>query len=311
VEIQRNIRGGCLNDYLLAVILGVVEGLTEFLPVSSTAHLRISEALLGMDLSNGYWKMFSIVIQLGAILSLFFFFWKRLIEFIATFPKGSKGSGTIWTHPLTLVFIAFVCTAGPAYILTKVIDKHLENIKLMAGALVVGGIVMIVVDLMYSSADGIRILTGRITDHIEDMRLWQAIWIGLCQILSAVIPGTSRSMVTIAGGQLAGMTRTAALEFSFFLSIPTMLMATLYELYRSIKPGKNAPPGTESLASIHMGSHEWIVLAIGGVVSFVVALLVVAWFMNWVRKRGFVAFGVYRIVIGIVVWFWLAGVGTA
>ena len=293
-----------MNDYLLAGVLGVIEGLTEFLPVSSTAHLRIAEALLGMDLSNGYWKMFSIVIQLGAILSLLIYFWRRLLEFVTTFPRGSRGSGTVLTHPLTLTLIAFVCTAGPSYLLTKVIGKHLENIRLMAAALVIGGIVMIAVDVLYESAHGVRLLTGRITESLEEMRPWQAVWIGLCQILSAVFPGTSRSMSTIVSGQLAGMTRSAALEFSFFVSIPVMFVATGYELWHSLKAGQGEAAGN-NLGAIQMGSHEWALLAIGGVVSFVVALLVVAWFMNWVKRRGFVPFGIYRILLGVGVWFWL------
>src|ERR1700742_4630671 len=119
-----------MNDYLLSFILGVVEGLTEFLPVSSTAHLRIAEAMLGVDLSNGYWKMFSIVIQLGAILCLPIYFWSRIMGFLSTYPSGSKGDKTAVTHPLALTLIAFVCTAGPAFVLTKVIGKHLESLPL-------------------------------------------------------------------------------------------------------------------------------------------------------------------------------------
>ncbi len=294
-----------MNDYLLAVVLGVIEGLTEFLPVSSTAHLRISEALLGVDLGSGYWKMFSIVIQLGAILCLPIYFWRRLLDFVTTFPKGSRGNSTALNHPLTLTFIAFVCTAIPSYLLTKAVGKHLENLKLMAAALVIGGIVMIVVDLLYASANGIRLLTGRITEHVEDMRPWQAVWIGLFQILSGVFPGTSRSMATIVPGQIAGMTRSAALEFSFFVSIPVMFAATGYELLETLR-GPKGKAAADNLTAVHVDAHGWVLLAIGGVVSFVVALAVVAWFMNWVRKRGFVAFGVYRIFLGIAVWFWIA-----
>src|SRR3954465_15692837 len=108
-----------MNDYVLSFLLGIVEGLTEFLPVSSTAHLRISEALLGIDLSNGYWKMFSIVIQLGAILCLPIYFRRRIAEFSSTFPRGVRGDRTALTHPLTLTLIAFICTAIPSFLLTK------------------------------------------------------------------------------------------------------------------------------------------------------------------------------------------------
>ena len=120
-----------MNSYLLSLLLGIIEGLTEFLPVSSTAHLRISEALLGIDLSSGYWKMYTIVIQLGAILCLPIYFWPRIRKFFATFPDGEGGDRTAANHPLTLTFIAFVVTAIPAWLLTKLIGKHLENLIIM------------------------------------------------------------------------------------------------------------------------------------------------------------------------------------
>jgi len=207
-----------MDDYLLSALLGIIEGLTEFLPVSSTAHLRIAEQVFGLDLSNGYWKMYAIVIQLGAILCLPIYFRARIAKFISTFPKGERGDRTALTHPLTLVMIAFVVTAIPAFLLTKIIGKHLENLALMAWALLVGGIIMWIVDTVYAKRFSVS--------QMEEMSLGQAIWIGACQILSAVFPGTSRSMATIAGGQIAGMSREAALEFSFFLSMPTMAAAT-------------------------------------------------------------------------------------
>ena len=139
------------------------------------------------------------------------------------------------------------------------------------------------------------------TETMEEVTFWQAIWIGLCQILSAVFPGTSRSMSTISAGQVAGMSRPAALEFSFFLSMPTMAAATLYDLYKNL----HAHGGGTALGRMPVNSQEWIVLAIGFVVSFFVALAVVAWFMNWVRKRGFAPFAVYRLVLGTAVLVWL------
>ena len=135
-----------MNDYIVSVLLGIVEGLTEFLPVSSTAHLRIAEALLHINLADPYWKMYTIVIQLGAILALVFLFLGRILEFFRTFPKGESGDRTVLTHPLSLTMIAFVCTAIPAFLLTKVIGKHLESLRLMATSLLVGGIIMWVVD---------------------------------------------------------------------------------------------------------------------------------------------------------------------
>src|SRR5208337_3551414 len=139
-----------MHDYFLALILGIVEGLTEFLPVSSTAHLRICQSLLGIALDDGYWKMFAIVIQLGAILTLPIYFRERIAKFLATFPSGERGNHSAWTHPLTLVAVAFVCTAAPAFLLTKVIGKHLESLVIMGWALVIGGIIMWVIDALYT-----------------------------------------------------------------------------------------------------------------------------------------------------------------
>jgi undecaprenyl-diphosphatase len=288
-----------LNDYLLSLVLGIVEGLTEFLPVSSTAHLRISEALLHISLSDGYWKMYTIVIQLGAILCLPVYFRERIAKFISTFPRGERGDRNALTHPLGLTMVAFVVTAIPAFLLTKVIGKHLESLTIMGTALLVGGIVMWIVDAINakSEAAGPSAGGGRIhTWKMESMSLAQAVWIGACQILSAVFPGTSRSMSTIAAGQIAGMSRAAALEFSFFLSIPTMVVATFYDLLKSLR-GKGANP----IGVSQIDAHGWIVLAIGFVVSYIVAYATVAWFMAYVRKRGFAPFAIYRIIVGALV----------
>ena len=292
-----------MNDYLLSILLGIIEGLTEFLPVSSTAHLRIAEALLHVDLASGYWKMYTIVIQLGAILCLPVYFRERIAKLLSTFPKGERGDRTVLTHPLGLTAVAFVVTAVPAFLLTKLIGKHLEDLVIMGFALLIGGIVMWAVDALNakSEAAGPSASGGRIhTWSMETMSFGQAVWIGACQILSAVFPGTSRSMSTIAGGQLAGMSRASALEFSFFLSIPTMVAATCYDLLKSLRGKGDNPIGVAQI-----DGHGWIVLAIGFAVSFIVAYGAVAWFMAWVRKRGFAPFAVYRIIVGAAVLFWV------
>jgi undecaprenyl-diphosphatase len=288
-----------LNDYLLSVVLGIVEGLTEFLPVSSTAHLRLAEALLHINLSDGYWKMYTIVIQLGAIACLPVYFWTRITKFLSTFPRGESGNRTPLTHPLGLTAIAFVVTAIPSFLLTKIIGKHLESLPIIGWSLLIGGVVMWVIDAWNArweaagpAASGSRIHTWK----MEDMSLGQSIWIGACQILSGVFPGTSRSMSTIAAGQIAGMSRAAALEFSFFVSMPTMAAATVYTLLKSLRGKGENPIGVSQI-----GPHGWVVLAIGFVVSFIVAYGSVAWFMGWVRKRGFAPFAVYRIIVGILV----------
>ncbi|MES1256114.1 MAG: undecaprenyl-diphosphate phosphatase [Acidobacteriota bacterium] len=298
-----------MNDYLLSVVLGMVEGLTEFLPVSSTAHLRLTEALLHVSLSDGYWKMYTIVIQLGAVLCLPLYFWPRIRAFLATFPAGPRSDRTVLTHPFGLTMIAFVATAGPAFLLTKTIGKHLESLGIMGASLLVGGIVMWGIDTANAAAEaaGPNVPAGRIrTWRMDDMSVAQALWIGLCQVLSAVFPGTSRSMSTIAGGQLAGMSRSSALEFSFFLSIPTMFVATAYDLLKSLR-GDTA----NSLGVAHIDAHGWAVLAIGFGVAFVVAYASVAWFMAYVRRRRFWPFAIYRIVLGVVVLLFASRLGGA
>lgn len=291
-----------MNSYLLSIVLGIVEGLTEFLPVSSTAHLRLSEVVLGISLDDPFWKMYSIVIQLGAILCLPIYFWPRITKFFSTFPRGERGDRKWFNHPVTLVMIAFVITAIPSWLLNKKIGANLESLAVIGWSLLIGGIVMWIVDARFGHPPA----SGHFkTEHVEEMTLGQAAWIGFCQIFSAVFPGTSRSMSTIAAGQLAGMSRAAALEFSFFLSMPTMGAATLYSFYKTL----HAHAGETALGRMPVNSQEWITLAIGFVVSFFVAWGVVAWFMQWVRTRGFAPFAVYRIILGtgVLVWMFRAG----
>jgi undecaprenyl-diphosphatase len=166
----------------------------------------------------------------------------------------------------------------------------------MAVALLVGGIIMWVIDAWADRRD------PDVTD-IEQMTLFQAIWIGLCQSLSAIFPGTSRSMSTIAAGQLVSLDRPTALAFSFLLSIPTMIAATVWDLLKEIHPSK-AAQAAGTAAHVVMNSERWIVLLIGLVVSFIVALGVVEWFLGWVRKHGFALFALYRIILGIALLIW-------
>jgi undecaprenyl-diphosphatase len=280
-----------VNDYLLSFVLGIIEGLTEFLPVSSTAHLRIAEAMFGVDLANGYWKMYSIVIQLGAVLCLPIFFRKKLLAMIRTFPRGEDGTRTVITHPITLTMAAFVITAIPGYVLHKKIGENLESLTIMGSALIIGGVIMALVDLLFARR-------GKV-ERVEEMGMGRAVWIGAAQILSAVFPGTSRSMSTIAAGQVVQMSRSSALEFSFLLCIPTMAAATGYDFLKTVILQK-AKPG-ETLTPIDMNGERWIILAIGFIVSFFVAWGVVAWFTAWVRRHGFTPFAIYRILLGVYV----------
>ena len=272
-----------------------MEGLTEFLPVSSTAHLRIAEALMKIPLDDPYWKMYTIVIQVGAILALCGLFLERIINFLRTFPKGEKGDRNWLTHPISLTLAAFACTSAPALLLHKWSEKNLGSLRAIAIAMLAGGIVMWIVDAWSTHTE-----PG--TTHVEEMTLPQAIWIGLCQTLSAVFPGTSRSMSTIAAGQIVGMDRPSALEFSFLLSIPTMIAATGWDLLKEIHVSKNA--GAAGAAHVVMNPERWMVLLIGTAVSFIVALGVVEWFLRWVRNHGFTVFAIYRILLGGWLLFW-------
>ena len=210
-----------MNDYVLSIILGIVEGLTEFIPVSSTAHLRLTEALLHVPMNDAYWKMYTVVIQLGAILALMFLFLARIVDMLRTFPRGENGN----PHPLEQsrhTGCAGLCRYIHPFslLLIKTIGKHLESLTVMGLALLIGGILMWAIDSWSSQTDPP-------TRAVDEMSVGQAVWIGICQIASAVFPGTSRSMSTItAVGQIAGMTRSSALEFSFLLSIPIMWAST-------------------------------------------------------------------------------------
>ena len=187
-----------MNPYIQSILLGIVEGLTEFLPVSSTAHLRIAEALMKIPLDDAYWKMYTIVIQLGAILALALLYLGRIFDFLRTFPKGENGNRTWLNHPISLTLIAFACTSVPALLLHKWSEKNLGSLTVMALALLIGGIVMWVIDSWSNRYEPNTL-------DVEEMSLGQAVWIGLCQTLSAIFPGTSRSMSTIAAGQLVGL----------------------------------------------------------------------------------------------------------
>jgi undecaprenyl-diphosphatase len=282
-----------MHDYFVSFLLGIVEGLTEFLPVSSTAHLRIAEAAMNIDLTDAYWQMYTVVIQLGAILALLLVYLQRIMGFFRTFPNGERGNNKWWNHPITLTAVSFIVTAIPSLLLTKKISENLQSLEVMAWALLIGGVVMWVVDFFAARREPS-------VNHVEDMNILQAIWVGLWQITSAVIPGTSRSMSTIASGQTVGLSRPAALEFSFLVSIPTMIAATGYSLIKVIHP-KHA----DALAvPLVLTSQNWITLIIGMVVSFVVALLVVEWFLQWVRKHGFAIFAIYRILLGVALLVW-------
>ncbi|MBO5272770.1 MAG: undecaprenyl-diphosphate phosphatase [Muribaculaceae bacterium] len=265
-------------DILDSIIIAIVEGLTEFLPVSSTGHMIIAQNILGVDPSEEYVQAFTFIIQFGAILSVVWLYWKRFFQLNHT--PASEGAGWIkrLLHKYDFywkLFIAFIPAAVFGLLFSDAIDAMLEKVWVVAVMLVVGGIFMLFCDKIFNKGNEHTKLTER-----------RAFMVGLFQCIS-MIPGVSRSMATIVGGMAQKMTRKAAAEFSFFLAVPTMFGATVYKIYDLIKE-----KGTDSIV------NKLDTLIIGNVVAFIVALLAIKFFINFVSKHGFKAFGWYRIIVG-------------
>lgn len=269
---------------LQTIILAIVEGLTEFLPVSSTGHMIITQNLLGIP-STPFVKAFTVIIQFGAILSVVVLYWKRF--FRLNHEKAETGSSNIekflnkWDFYYKLL-IAFLPAAIIGFLGNKIIDKLLGSIEVVAIMLVIGGIFMLFCDRIFNKGDVHTKITKK-----------RALFVGLFQCM-AMVPGVSRSMATIVGGMSQKLTRRAAAEFSFFLAVPTMFAATCWDLFKLVKDG-----GTAALTE-NAGS-----LIIGSSVAFVVAMLAIEWFVDFLAKYGFKAFGVYRIIIGGFILIWL------
>ena len=270
-------------EYLKALLFGIIEGITEWLPVSSTGHLILLEEVLHLNVSEAFYELFQVVIQLGAIFAVLLLFFQKLWPFShKKSEKERKDTWTLWFK----VIVAVLPSAVLGLLFDDFLDAHLYNHVVVAIALVVYGVAFIIVERQNQK------LSPRVADvHQIDYRT--ALLIGAFQCLS-LIPGTSRSGSTILGGILVGVSRPAAAEFSFFLAIPTMLGASGLKLVKYLLEGM-LPSGLE------IG-----VLLVGMVVSFVVSLLVIRALMEYVRKRSFSAFGIYRIILGIaVIGYWL------
>lgn len=264
-----------MTDLLTIILLGIVEGVTEFLPVSSTGHLILAGALLGFKGEAS--GTFEIVIQLGAILSVIVLYWRRFWDVFVGLGRRDPRAIAFTRN----VALAFLPSAVIGLIVYKMVKAMLESPMTVAVALVVGGIAILVIE---------RLVRAPRVTNVEQMSWKVALGIGIIQCL-AMIPGVSRSGATIMGALGVGVDRKTAAEFSFFLAVPTMLAASAYDLY------KNA----ESI-----GSDGWLAIAIGFVVSFVVALLVIRWFLGIVTRHGFTPFAWYRIVAGGVAIVWLS-----
>ena len=268
---------------LQTIILAIVEGLTEFLPVSSTGHMIITQNLLGIE-STPFVKAFTVIIQFGAILSVVVLYWKRFFKLDHTPAMEGATNMQRFLHKWDFYYkllIAFIPAAIIGFLGNKIIDKLLGSIYVVATMLVIGGIFMLFCDRIFNK--------GREGNKMTEKR---AVFIGLFQCI-AMIPGVSRSMATIVGGMAQKLTRKAAAEFSFFLAVPTMFAATCWDLLKLVRNGGMSAL-TDNATSLILGS----------VVAFIVAMLAIKWFVAFLTKYGFKAFGVYRIIVGgfIIIW---------
>jgi undecaprenyl-diphosphatase len=249
-------------NLIQTIIIAIVEGITEFLPISSTGHMIIVQKLLGVPDSE-FVKSFIVVIQFGAILSVLVLYWQRFFQSMDFYWK---------------LLVAFLPAAILGFLLNDLVDSLLENVTVVAISLLLGGVLMLFVDKWFNSY----------TEVNQEMDWKRAIKIGFFQCI-AMIPGVSRSMVTIVGGMSTKLTRKNAAEFSFFLAVPTMAAATGYKLLKLLKE----PGGFELIKS------NALVLLVGNVVAFVVAMISIKFLISYLTKYGFKAFGYYRIAIGM------------
>ena len=260
------------------IIIAIVEGLTEFLPVSSTGHMIITQNVLGVE-STEFVKAFTFIIQFGAILSVVVLYWKRFFRLNHTPAPEDATPLKKFLHKYDFywkLFVAFIPAAVLGLLFSDAIDAMLEKVEVVAVTLILGGIFMLFCDRIFNKGSEKTELTEK-----------RAFWIGMFQCIS-MIPGVSRSMATIVGGMAQKLTRKAAAEFSFFLAVPTMFAATLFKMLKIFME----PEGMEILTN-NMGT-----LIIGNIVAFIVAMLAIKFFISFVTKYGFKAFGWYRIIIG-------------
>jgi undecaprenyl-diphosphatase len=250
---------------LQAIIIAIIEGLTEFLPISSTAHMRITESLLGISLTDKFTEAFTVAIQLGAILSVVVLYWKKFFNF-----KQSS------------FYIKLSLAVVPALVFGKLfsdrIDMILETPLFISLILLVGGVLLLFADKWFNRSS---------IKEEQHINIFSAIKIGCFQCLAILFPGLSRSAATIIGGMSLGLTRSLAAEFSFFLAVPTMLAATIYKLYKYTKEN-----GAFTNPQIQL-------LAIGNIVAFIVAIMAIRLFTDVLKRYGFKIWGIYRIVVGL------------
>ena len=266
---------------LQAIVLAIVEGLTEFLPISSTGHMILAQGIMGME-SDEYIRAFTVMIQFGAILSVLVLYWKRF--FSANAAPSMTFRGKVFTNRwkrLGYFYLSLIVALVPAMVIgllfESYIDKLLSDVSIVAVMLLLGGIFMLFIDRIFSAK-------GK-----EHPTLLNSFFIGCFQVL-AMVPGVSRSMATIVGGMQQGLSRKSAAEFSFFLAVPTMLGATLLKAYKLYKDG-----------GMEIFRDNATTLILGNIIAFLVAMVAIRFFINYLTKYGFKLFGYYRIVVGAVI----------
>ena len=262
-------------EILKVILLGIIEGVTEWLPVSSTGHMILLDEFISLNVSEGFKEMFFVVIQLGAILAVPVLFWKKLYPFSKDKTKEERGR-VLWLWLKVLVGVVPAAVLG--IVLDDFFDEHFYNFPTVAVALIVYGILFIVIERINKNKQ-------YKVESVYDITFGDALKIGAFQVLS-LIPGTSRSGSTILGGMLTGVSRTASAEFSFFMGIPVMLGASFLKVVKFFLDGGR-----------FSGFEIWL-LVIGILVSFAVSLVAIDFLMNFVKKHSFSAFGIYRIILG-------------
>lgn len=270
-------------EILKAILFGVLEGITEWLPVSSTGHLILLQDFVSLDVSKEFYKLFEVVIQLGAIMAVLILFWDKIWIFKKQ-EEGGKKKLDLWTIVLWVkIVVACIPAAIVGVFFDDEIDRLFYNPEMVAVALIVVGIVFIVTENVVTKREETYVVSA------EKISLKDAIIIGLFQLLAAVLPGTSRSGATIVGGLILGLSRKAAAEFTFYLAIPVMFGASLLKGVKFLVKG------------VSVTGIEISVLAVGTLTSFLVSLYVIRFLMGYIKKHDFKGFGYYRIVLGIAI----------
>ena len=276
-------------DIIKAIIYGIVEGITEWLPISSTGHMILLNEFMKMDVSKEFWEMFLVVVQLGAILAVIVYYWKKIVPWDVNKTTG----GHFWSKPKLMMWVKIAIATIPAAVVGLFLDDYLN--KYFYNPTVVG-IMLILFGVFFILVENRKSLTlnklnlsrkgSGIYKEISDITFTQVVIIGLFQMIAAVFPGTSRSGATILAGLILGITRSCSAEFTFFLAIPAMLGSSLLKL---IKFG------------FSFTTNELSILIFGTLSAFIVSIFVIKYLMLYIKKHNFEVFGIYRIVIGLVV----------